>query len=205
MHQVCESGFVRFVRLRSPMPRLLRATAPLLLLACFLEPGENTLVVQGVVLSDSGAPIAAATVELIYRAPISSWSEITRLGASNTGSAGRFTSCPDLRECTTPATAIRSSSMWAPRAMPSCIRKGFAAVPTAAAPRNDRGGPDPPVDGRRVLCRGRGALRHHSARSAMAGSARLARCAGIHDAARTVSPRIATAAAKLTGSAAGTP
>lgn len=62
----------------------------LLVVGCFLAPGEDTLSVSGVVLSESGAPIPDASVALLYRAPFTSWSDGVEIGVANTNSEGRY-------------------------------------------------------------------------------------------------------------------
>jgi hypothetical protein len=61
------------------------------LLGCFLAPGEDTLTVRGIVLTDAGVPIAGASVELLYREPFSSYTEGIRLAVTETGADGRYT------------------------------------------------------------------------------------------------------------------
>jgi hypothetical protein len=53
------------------------------LLGCFLAPGEDTLAVRGSVLPDAGASIAGATVELLCREPYTSQTQGVRLTVTN--------------------------------------------------------------------------------------------------------------------------
>lgn len=61
-----------------------------LLSGCFLAPGEDALTVRGIVLSDADAPIAGATVELLYREPFTSYTQGARLAATSTSADGRY-------------------------------------------------------------------------------------------------------------------
>lgn len=72
------------------MSRHLRPCSLLLLLGCFLAPGEDTLTVRGSVVSDVGAPIAGATVELLYREPFTSHTQGVRLAVTSTSADGRY-------------------------------------------------------------------------------------------------------------------
>jgi hypothetical protein len=75
------------------MTRLFRLAIVLLLAGCFLEPGEDTLVVRGAVVSDpTGAPLPGANVELWVRMPFAAWNEPgQRLGNAITDGEGRYT------------------------------------------------------------------------------------------------------------------
>lgn len=74
------------------MTRPYRAAIVLLLAGCFLEPGEDTLVVSGAVVSDlTDAPLPGARVELWARMPFSAWNERgQRVGNALTDGDGRY-------------------------------------------------------------------------------------------------------------------
>ncbi|MGE5927897.1 MAG: carboxypeptidase-like regulatory domain-containing protein [Gemmatimonadota bacterium] len=75
------------------MTRPIRSAIVLLLTSCFVEPGEDTLVVRGAVVSDpTGAPLPGAHVELRVRMPFAAWNEPGhRLGSAITDGEGRYT------------------------------------------------------------------------------------------------------------------